>query len=126
LKSDLSEAFRWNSLTVKALVLECEVFLIAAGAFARTGRVNCSCLTGYEESVTHSQSAIPAFIGHYRIIERLGKGGMGEVFLAEDTKQHGRKVALKVLPAELTKDEKPPQALKQEARGSAGAEHPNI
>ena len=40
---------------------------------------------------------------HYRILRRLGKGGMGEVFLAEDTKQHNRKVALKVLPKELLK-----------------------
>src|SRR6267154_5606933 len=80
----------------------------------------------YEESVTHSQPATPAFIGHYRIIERLGKGGMGEVFLAEDTKQHGRKVALKVLPAELTKDENRVKRFQQEARAVLALNHPNI
>ena len=47
---------------------------------------------------------IPEYIAHYRILRRLGKGGMGEVFLGEDTRQHSRKVALKVLPKELLKD----------------------
>ena len=45
--------------------------------------------------------ASPELVAHYRIIKRLGKGGMGEVFLAEDTKQHNRKIALKVLPPQL-------------------------
>ena len=79
-----------------------------------------------ENSKTPSQPAMPAFIGHYRMIERLGKGGMGEVFLAEDTKQHGRKVALKVLPADLTKDESRLKRFKQEARAVLALNHPNI
>jgi serine/threonine protein kinase len=41
-------------------------------------------------------NSLPEYIAHYRILRRLGKGGMGEVLLGEDTKQHGRKVALKV------------------------------
>ena len=45
-------------------------------------------------------NSLPEYIAHYRILRRLGKGGMGEVLLGEDTKQHGRKVALKVLPPE--------------------------
>jgi serine/threonine protein kinase len=50
-------------------------------------------------------SSPPEYIAHYRILRRLGKGGMGEVLLGEDTKQHGRKVALKVLPQEVTRSE---------------------
>ena len=51
---------------------------------------------------------------------------MGEVFLGEDTKQHGRKVALKVLPPELTKDESRLRRFKQEARAILALNHPNI
>lgn len=69
---------------------------------------------------------IPHAIAHYRILKRLGKGGMGEVFLGEDTKQLGRKVALKVLPPELTKDESRVRRFKQEARAILALNHPNI
>lgn len=72
-----------------------------------------------------SQSG-PEFIVHYRILRRLGKGGMGEVFLGEDTKQHGRKVALKVLPPELTLEESRVRRFKQEARAVLTLNHPNI
>ena len=68
----------------------------------------------------------PEFIAHYRVLKRLGKGGMGEVFLAEDTKQHGRKVAIKVLSAELTQDERRLRRFKQEARAILTLNHPNI
>jgi serine/threonine-protein kinase len=68
----------------------------------------------------------PNVIAHYRILKRLGKGGMGEVFLGEDTRQHGRKVALKLLPPELTNDEKRLRRFKQEARAILTLNHPNI
>ena len=71
-------------------------------------------------------SELPKAIAHYRILKRLGKGGMGEVFLGEDTKQHDRKVALKVLPPELTKDESRLRRFKQEARAILAFNHPNI
>lgn len=51
---------------------------------------------------------------------------MGEVFLAEDTEQHGRKVAIKVLPAELTNDDSRLRRFKQEARAILALNHPNI
>jgi serine/threonine-protein kinase len=71
-------------------------------------------------------TSLPEYIAHYRILRRLGKGGMGEVFLGEDTKQHGRKVALKVLPHELTTSESRLRRFKQEARAILALNHPNI
>ncbi len=69
---------------------------------------------------------LPEYLAHYRILRRLGKGGMGEVFLGEDTKQHDRKVALKVLSAELTKEESRLRRFKHEARAVLALNHPNI
>ena len=64
-------------------------------------------------------------LGHYRILDRLGKGGMGEVFLAEDTKL-GRRVALKVLADELASDSDWRQRFEREARAVAAINHPSI
>jgi serine/threonine-protein kinase len=81
---------------------------------------------GSNNSESPSTEPLPEFIAHYRILRRLGKGGMGEVFLAEDTKQHGRKVALKVLPEELTRSQSRLRRFKQEARAVLALNHPNI
>jgi serine/threonine protein kinase len=64
-------------------------------------------------------------ISHYRIIEKLGRGGMGEVYLAED-KRLDRKVAIKFLPAEVATDERAKQRLLREAKTAATLDHQNI
>jgi eukaryotic-like serine/threonine-protein kinase len=64
-------------------------------------------------------------ISHYRIVRKLGAGGMGEVYLAEDLKLD-RKVAIKFLPAESTADESAKQRLIREARAAGKLDHPNI
>ena len=71
------------------------------------------------------QSIVGQTISHYRILEKLGQGGMGEVFLAEDQKL-GRKVAIKFLPAEIAGDERAKQRLMREAQTAATLDHPNI
>ncbi len=64
-------------------------------------------------------------LGHYRILDRLGVGGMGEVYRAEDTTLR-RQVALKVLPAELSADPQSLARFKREAWALASIDHPNI
>src|SRR5438445_1337224 len=64
-------------------------------------------------------------LSHYRTVSKLGAGGMGEVYLAQDTKLD-RKIALKILPADLAANQDRMRRFTQEAKSAAALNHPNI
>ncbi|MBI1760713.1 MAG: protein kinase [Acidobacteria bacterium] len=64
-------------------------------------------------------------ISHYRIVNRIGAGGMGEVYLAEDVRL-GRKLAIKLLPEQFTQDADRVRRFELEARAASALNHPNI
>ena len=64
-------------------------------------------------------------IGHYKVLHSIGSGGMGEVYLARDSRL-GRKIALKFLSVDFTKDEERVRRFQQEARAASALNHPNL
>src|SRR5436309_5156130 len=93
-----------------------------AGSFIETSAVG---LAARIIQNGQADSLVGQTIGHYKLSERIGTGGMGEVYLATDITA-GRKAALKLLPARFTGDAERLKRFQQEARAVVGLNHPNI
>lgn len=84
-----------------------------------------SLLAAHEKSQTFLEAPSAVTIGPYKILRLLGEGGMGSVYLAEDTRL-GRKVALKAIARQIQDDETSRERLRREARVAAALVHPGI
>ena len=78
-----------------------------------------------ETTIPKPTAPLPGAISHYETLSLLGKGGMGEVYLASDTSL-GRKVALKILPARYTTEPDLVHRFEREAKAASALNHPNI
>src|SRR5579863_3842273 len=82
-------------------------------------------MSACNDEVMSDPLATGANIAHYRVVSRLGEGGMGAVYLADDTRL-GRRVALKVLPPEFAHDPDRMHRFVQEAKLASALTHPNV
>src|SRR5262245_4068868 len=108
---------------------EIETLLAAhedAGSFLQSPALEVAALEIVSDEVTSpTVQLIGRELANYRIVSLLGRGGMGEVYLAEDKRLH-RKIALKLLPSEFTNDAELVRRFEREAKAASATNHPNI
>ena len=98
-------------------------FEVQSADFIETPALDVAAKIMAQDQVAHMTAG--QTINHYIIISALGAGGMGEVYLAEDTRLH-RRVAIKFLPSHLTQDKRYLGRFEQEARTVAALSHPHV
>ncbi|MGZ8830599.1 MAG: protein kinase domain-containing protein, partial [Thermoanaerobaculia bacterium] len=121
LPPDEREAFLQREVSGEAMREEVRSLIASYEADPLFAETPAAVLVGEEATA----QKMPQRIEQYEIVSRLGSGGMGDVYLATDSRL-GRNVALKVLPAELTNDPDRVRRLEQEARSASALNHPNI
>jgi serine/threonine protein kinase len=92
---------------------------------SRFAQASAGARTPRSAQMSATSTNVGEIIAHYKIISALGHGGMGEVFLAQDTRL-GRKVALKLLPKALSNDEERLHRFEREAQSASALNHPNV
>lgn len=106
--------------------LRAEIEALLAADEAENSLIDSPALEVAAQIFAHEQGAITGRkLGNYQILSQLGAGGMGEVYLAEDTRLK-RKVALKVLPAAFTQNAERVRRFEREAQAASALNHPNI